>query len=567
MRNKLCILLSTIIFLFSVSGDIVYADENAALPLPSVTDEAVSGSGILPPGGGKPPWLIKETDDFAPVIVTQPSPVKYVLENSGYRAPEFSVSAKLPDICESGAALSFDWYIDGVKTATDTFDALAGCEHTSVFCAKKLQNRDAGVYRVYCKVYEDYNGETHVTDSYEVNFIVCRGIKKNSAVTFSDVHEAFSNIGTAISDCIKNNGGLIPALIICSGDWVTPSHNMGESEENYKKVRDTLISRIALQTGGIDTVYVAGNHDNAKAAAEAVRAANLGADADYSGAGIIYDGRKSYTNGDKKPAPDIIVIGINYEDAAVLDDNGNVLSADYTPVISKLKRVFENIKQNYNGELIILSAHSGLHTLGIQPQSAENGSSAWAGSYEYNIDASDKMVELLNGYAEDMDIIYFFGHDHSKREGEFMLLPGDTIVSTVSFADRTYVENVLKFTYAHAGYITNIIGGREYYSFINLDENSFERTMYIADESGGTADRLTFSLKRKNTANAAAEPVKYTGGKSSGKAGTPKTKTAPIKAENTTQTDAVLQTCNFISQRIFVFRRNKFLLHTHNQRN
>ena len=512
MKKRLCILLASLICLASVSGSIVFAEENETAVRLSAADNVESGGGVsaedgqqpempdnggmIPPdSGGKfpPPWLEEEKDELAPVITQQPQTVKYVTEKSRYSAPEFGVTAKLSSMCENGI-LRFEWYTDGDMVSEEVFDAENTREYTSTFRADGLKNRPAGVYRVYCKVSTYVGEEVHSSDSYEANFIVCRGIQKNTVITFSDVHEAFSNIGTTLSDCIKNNGGLIPALIVCSGDWVTASHNMGDKEESYENVRDTLIARIALQTGGIDTVYVAGNHDNGRAAAEATRAANLGADADYSGAGIIYDGRVPYADGKQKPAPDVIVIGMNYEEAAELDADGNVLAADYAPVISKLETAFEKIKQDYNGELIIISAHSGLHTLGIQPQSEAN---EWAGSLEYNIDNSDKLAELLNGYAENVDIVYFFGHDHSKREAEFALLPGDKIISTSCFADKTYTENILKFAYAHAGYITDIIGGREYYSYVRLDDKSFSRILYIADEAGGRVDGLSFTAERK----------------------------------------------------------------------
>ena len=91
------------------------------------------------------------------------------------------------------------------------------------------------------------------------------------------MHQTFSNIGTAIEDIMADNEGHIPALIVCTGDWVNSVHYMGDSEEYYEKTRDELIYRMALQTGGIDTVYVSGNHDNGRAAAEAAINAKLGA--------------------------------------------------------------------------------------------------------------------------------------------------------------------------------------------------------------------------------------------------------------------------------------------------
>ena len=100
------------------------------------------------------------------------------------------------------------------------------------------------------------------------------------------------------------------------------------------------------------------------------------------------------------------------------------------------------------------------------------------------------MVALLNKYSDlGVNITFLFGHDHSKRESEMLLLPGDEITSTVSYDLKDIDEaaakqtQTLSFTYGHAGYITNNIGGKQRYTVIewtDLKESnaSVKRTLY-----------------------------------------------------------------------------------------
>ncbi|MCC8357627.1 MAG: hypothetical protein LJU34_07340 [Oscillospiraceae bacterium] len=111
---------------------------------------------------------------------------------------------------------------------------------------------------------------------------------------------------------------------------------------------------------------------------------------------------------------------------------------------------------------------------------------------------SAAMVELLNYYATEygMDIMFFFGHDHSKGESEFYLTVGDEITSTVSYADQTSNTYTLAFTYAHAGYITNTIGGEENYTLVTWDTETIVRSMYVADGTHSLNDSLSFEIDR-----------------------------------------------------------------------
>jgi LPXTG-motif cell wall-anchored protein len=110
----------------------------------------------------------------------------------------------------------------------------------------------------------------------------------------------------------------------------------------------------------------------------------------------------------------------------------------------------------------------------------------WIGENPYNIDRSYDMVQLLNRYAEDygMDIVFLFGHDHSRWENELLLKEGDTIVSTQSYGDRSFGEQTVHFTYAHAGYLSTVIGSADSkFSLICRDGNKLQYDLIRTTDS------------------------------------------------------------------------------------
>ena len=52
-----------------------------------------------------------------------------------------------------------------------------------------------------------------------VNIILAKGIQENTLITFSDVHESWSDVGTAIKDTILSTGGYIPSIVLATGDF------------------------------------------------------------------------------------------------------------------------------------------------------------------------------------------------------------------------------------------------------------------------------------------------------------------------------------------------------------
>lgn len=442
-----------------------------------------------PGNGGE----IKDTTAQAPQIIAHPEALPYVMAGTDYGSPVYTCQAKLPDGTARGT-VTFTWYVDGKAAATRVRTISEGEVITDTYEAEELKNlTDYGVHPVYCTVSMDAasmdeQGSETVTEvsnqSMSVNFIVCNGINNHALLTFSDVHEKFSNIGKALDNFMSTDDeGLIPALIVCTGDWHS-GHWMGgdAGTENYLNTKNILISRLIAQSGGIDTVFVSGNHENGPAARDANIQADLGVQQDYDGAGVIFDGRAVETdqnNGSSKELKDLIVYGINYENLQT--ETG----ISYENIIPALDEYLKDLRSNYAGQLIVISAHAGLHVV-----------NNWGGQANYNIDKSNEMVAMLNKYAEQgMNITFLFGHDHSRRESEMLLRPGDEITSTVSYAlkdineDEAKQTQILKFTYGHSGYITNSIGGHQRYTVIDWTDLRqpdavITRTLYQLDEDG-----------------------------------------------------------------------------------
>ena len=158
--------------------------------------------------------------------------------------------------------------------------------------------------------------------------------------------------------------------------------------------------------------------------------------------------------------------------------------------IDEIDAFLKKTAEDYHGELIIISAHSGLHVLGMNPGSVDPNNrqlSEWIGENAYNIDQSYDLASLINSYAEkyDMNIMYLFGHDHSRQEKELILTRGDTLVSPENYTERSYGLLPLNFTYAHSGYLSTVIGCADAnFSFIyrNEDNYSFD-LIHLADNS------------------------------------------------------------------------------------
>ncbi|MBO7396170.1 MAG: metallophosphoesterase [Ruminococcus sp.] len=392
-------------------------------------------------------------------IIEQPHAESYVIEGSGYSAPVFTVGLAGVDVD------SVSWYVDGERQ---------NCAELS-FAAETLRDRSAGVHRVSCLVEaHDGDGVRYRERSEDALFVIAKGVVPDSVLTFSDVHEEYGLIGDAIGKVIERTDGYIPSLIVCTGDLVN----------GPKADTDTMLGRyyprIIAELGGLDTVFASGNHDDGMAASFMSAEAGLGAGEPSAAGGVIFRGSSEAAarNGKNSlSAKGVIVYGLNQE-AVILPKDGTT-AYTYEDVLGDLEAFLRETAEDYSGELVIISAHTGLHTLGVQSDSVNSKGvrlTDWVGDNPYNIDRSYDLAALINSFAEQygMDILYLFGHDHSRGETEFVMKRGSELISTQSYSERTTGSQKLGFTYAHSGYLSTVIGSADSnFSFIYRDGNGF----------------------------------------------------------------------------------------------
>ena len=400
-------------------------------------------------------------DQLERCIISQPHAANYVIEDSNYTAPVFNVG--LGDVHLD----SIKWYVD---------NELQSCSEMC-FTADVLKDKKAGVHRVYCLVEaSDDKGIRYRERSEDALFVIAKGVVPDSVMTFSDIHEEYYRIGDAIGNIIERTGGYIPSLVICTGDFV----NGPKAETDIMMSR--YYPRIVAELGGLDAVFVSGNHDSGEAASAMSSAADLGAnDKQPPSGGQIFNGRSDAVSSKGRNslyARNIIVYGMNQESVMIPKDG--TIDYTYKNVIGDIRNFLDSTAKNYHGELVIISAHTGLHALGIDPASVNRVGmqlSSWIGENQYNIDKSYELAALINSYAKNynMDIMYLFGHDHSRGEAEMFLTSGDELVSPKSYKEITTDKQTIDFTYAHAGYLSTSIGSADTsFSFIYRDGNEFE---------------------------------------------------------------------------------------------
>ncbi len=433
--------------------------------------------------------------ELARCIKTQPCAESFVIEGSGYAPPVFSVEL----LNDSITADSIRWFTDGEEKSAGGL----------AFTAEELAGLPAGVHHVSCIV-EAHDADNHYyrEKSQEAVFVVTKGIVPDSVITFSDIHEQYDLIGKAIEGVLERTGGYIPSLIVCTGDMIN-----GPTMD-YDTMINTYAPRLKPYLGGLDTVFVAGNHDSSKAVSELSQAAGLGADSDFSdGCGIIY--RSSPKKGkNSTAAKNIIVYGINY--ASLEAEKNGITVQDYNNIKEQIESFLAETAKDYNGELIIFSAHAGLHVIGVQPQSGYYVGQ-WAGSSAYNIANSYDMAKLLNTYAQkyNMNILYLFGHDHSRGEKEFILSDGEQIICATDPEARATNTVTLAFTYAHSGYLSSVIGSADAgYSFIYINGDTLTYELFRA----GSPEYVTHKeIALKPNSKAKASPQTGTAASSGSK--------------------------------------------------
>ncbi len=393
----------------------------------------------------------------SPCIEAQPETASYVLKDE-FKAPTYAISVKEGVVVDDAK-----WYLNGVCSDTDSLS----------FSPTELADKECGVYPIYCEIAgHDANGVYYQETSFTTNFIIASGIIPNSVLTFSDVHEEYSMIGKAIAETMAKNGGMIPALIVATGDWVNGATPPDEVIHSF------YLPQIKGQLGGIDAVYVAGNHESYLSIAQASIESGLGADeSNLDGMGVIFDTSSAGFSANAKSSAlngGLIVYGINYFSLEKAAAEGEMPTYSYDAAIADLRAFLEERKATYNGELILISAHAGLHALGIDPHS--DVTTEFGGDAGYNIDHANMMADLLNEYAEDygMNFSFLFGHNHSKKETEFCIAPGERLYAVEDFQAKEVVNEEILFSYAHAGYLSSSIGSASaHYTFIEYDDDSY----------------------------------------------------------------------------------------------
>ncbi|MBE6997689.1 MAG: hypothetical protein E7427_05920 [Ruminococcaceae bacterium] len=442
-----------------VNGNVYYISDDVSAYLALAPDGSFCATRDA--GAAAAVTLYAAGETLSRCITRQPSAPGWVIAASGYLPPALSVGV-------DGAVLSPEiiWYAGGEGYADPAAAAAA------------LTGRAPGVYPIFCTVSgRDAAGNYYRETSVTVNFLVAAGVLPDSFLVFSDVHEDFEMIGTAIAEVMAAHGGQVPALVVCTGDWVnggTPTDAVLAAE---------YLPKIAGQLGGLDTVYVGGNHEPNGAVAQASIDAGLGAGEDFrDGVGRVFDWRTAAQKGGSSAAAGgLLVYGINYY--------GLGESAwSYDGVLPQLEEFLSDASERDRAALIVIAAHAGLHVLGRQAESVDTAGAPlrpWAGDAAYNIDSADRAAALLNRYANayGMDILFLFGHDHSKGEAEFFLARGDSL-DAVKVSGESWETLPLAFLYGHAGYLSEGIGSAEgHYTLFTWTDSTLTRAFARVGEA------------------------------------------------------------------------------------
>ena len=392
--------------------------------------------------------LFTDGPNYNPCITGQPQVFDYVI-GEAHEAPLPKV--QYDDTLEE---LSMLWMIDGVP-----FESAEAVQ-------RSLKERSYGIYRVTCSISGWKDSIRYGETSPESSFIVASGVLENSFLTFSDVHMEFSSIADAVQEIMNANDGKIPSLVICTGDWGNGS------TASYETTKNSLLPTIKAELGGLDTVYVAGNHENGLAAAEETLAADLGADESVLRCyGELFNSNAARNN--SALARSLSVYGISY-DALGKECSYDAVTEDITEYLAE-------IAENDPHTLVVISAHAGLHQL-----------NDWAGGSHYNIAGSDRLCRAINEAVDQygLDVLFLFGHDHSRNETEFFLNRNETI-SAVKIPEEEAVETKLHFSYGHAGYLTSEIGtGTRHYSLFSWNEETITRSFAQIGSNTPTATQI-----------------------------------------------------------------------------
>ena len=211
---------------------------------------------------------------------------------------------------------------------------------------------------------------------------------------------------------IKTGGYTTADGFICCGDYYYTGENSTTASTNgLNALSDCITDNFG---SNVDKVFVQGNHDG-KISGIASTGAN---DADDYGVYVLNEDDYTAYNGSLS--------------------NSRTLAADLTAYFNA------KIEAGYNKPVFVVS-HVPLHA---GPRVAHDGTARYA----------EPIFDAINAAAEELNIIFLFGHNHSKDHDAFLggsaiyLEKGDTLY-VANGSTTTFVEKTLNFTYMNAGYV------------------------------------------------------------------------------------------------------------------
>ena len=211
---------------------------------------------------------------------------------------------------------------------------------------------------------------------------------------------------------IKTGGYTKADGFICCGDYYYTGENSTTASTNgLNALSDCITKNFG---SNVDKVFVQGNHDG-KISGIASTGAN---DADDYGVYVLNEDDYTAYNGSLS--------------------NSRTLAAGLTAYFNA------KIEAGYNKPVFVVS-HVPLHA---GPRVAHDGTARYA----------EPIFDAINAAAEELNIIFLFGHNHSKDHDAFLggsaiyLEKGDTLY-VANGSTTTFVEKTLNFTYMNAGYV------------------------------------------------------------------------------------------------------------------
>lgn len=245
-----------------------------------------------------------------------------------------------------------------------------------------------------------------------------------------------------IIDTVKTVGGItaIDGFFCCGDYYYTGENSTTDSANGMAALSGCITDNFG---SSVEKLFVQGNHDGKNAGL-----ASTGAhDADAYGVYVLdEDDYQSY----------------------------NVSQQQSQTIAAGLKTYFDaKIEQGYDKPVFVIShvpLHAGVRTV-------------WTG-YDNCALWGKPIFDTINTAAEDLNIFFLFGHNHSKDHDSYLggsaifLQEGDPILVANGVKDySSFTEETLNFTYMNAGYVGY------YESYSNADSTLTMTTFEIEDNS------------------------------------------------------------------------------------